>query len=77
VQLLVRVLWESVDEKLQKRVNILTGDGAGVDGSVAIAIPDIDRLVQKNHVRVHIPAVWVPRRVLALIPNAAGAKFEE
>jgi len=77
MQLLVRVLWEPVDEKLQKRVNVLAGDGAGVDGSIAIAIPDVDGLVQEDHVRVRVPAVLVPRRVLALIPNAAGAKFEE
>jgi hypothetical protein len=55
----------------------LAGDGAGVDGSIAIAIPDVDGLVQEDHVRVRVPAVLVPRRVLALIPNAAGAKFEK
>jgi hypothetical protein len=45
MQRLVRVLWEPFGEKFQKRVNVLANDGAGVDGSIAIAIPNIDGLI--------------------------------
>ena len=73
----VGVLREPVYEKLHKRINVLASDWAGVDGTIPVAIPDVDRLVQEDDVRVCVPAVRVPRHVLALVGNAAGAKFEE
>jgi hypothetical protein len=73
----VGVLREPVYEKLHKRIDVLASDWAGVNGTIAVAVPDVDRLVQEDDIRVCVPTVRVLRRVLALVDNAAGAKFEE
>jgi hypothetical protein len=47
---LFRVLREPLDEEFHECVDVLASDGAVVDRGIAIAIADIDGLVQKNHI---------------------------
>jgi hypothetical protein len=77
VERLVSIFREPINEELQKRVDVLSSHRAGIDGGIAVAVADIDGLVQKDHIRVRVPTVRVPCRILAFVANSAGTKLEK
>ena len=59
VEVLLRVLWELLEEERQERVDVLTGcDGVG-DGGAGVGVADVDWLVQEDNRGVGVPGVWV------------------
>lgn len=73
------VFREAIEEELHECVNILSSDRARVDGAAIfrVRISDVDGLVKEDHIGVGIPAVWIVRRVGALVGDAAWTKLKQ
>jgi hypothetical protein len=73
------VFGEAAEEEFHEGINILSSNRARVDGTAIfrVRIPNVDGLVEENHVRVGVPAVGVNRRVGAFVGNVTRTKLEQ
>lgn len=72
-----RILRETLEENLEKGVDILAGDRASVNSRPVIRVgePNLHRLVEEKHVGVVIPAVGVICDFLSAIGYGTRAEF--
>lgn len=76
VEVLLCVLWELLEEKRQKSVDIFAGSDGIADAASAIGVPNVDGLIEKNDGGVRIPRVWVVNE-LELAVDRCRSKFKE
>lgn len=73
------VFGEAAEEELHECINVFSSHRARVDGAPVfrVRIPDVDRLVEEDHVSVGIPAVGVKRRVGASVRDITRTELEQ
>lgn len=59
VEVLLRVLWELLEEESKECIDVLSGSDGVADRPTAIRIAYIDWLIEENHRCIGIPGVWV------------------
>ena len=76
VKVLLCVLWELLEEKRQKSVDILAGSDCVADAASAIGVPNINGLIEENDGGIRIPRVWVVNK-FELAVDRCRSQFEE
>ena len=79
VERLLRVFGETVQEKLQKAIDIPRSALARIYAVAILGIrkANVDRLIKENDVRMGIPAVRIERHIVTAIGDTAWTKLEQ
>jgi len=79
VEGLLRVFGEPVQEKLQKCIDILSSEVAGIYVVAILGIREanVDRLIKEDDIRMRIPAIGIERRIVTAIGNTARTELEQ
>jgi len=76
VEVLLRVLWELLEEESKECVNILSSSNGIADRATAVRIAHVDWLIEEDHRSIGIPGVWVVVE-LQLLVDGGWAKLKE
>jgi len=79
VEGLLRVFGEPVQEKLQKCIDILSSEVAGIYVVAILGIREanVDRLIKEDDIRMRIPAIGIERRIVTAIGDTARTELEQ
>jgi len=76
VEVLLRVLWELLEEESEECIDVLASRNGIAHGAAAVGVADIDGLIEEDHRSIRIPRVRVIVK-LQLGINGRRAKFKE
>ena len=79
VERLLRVFGETVQEKLQKDIDIFRSELARFHLAAILGIreTDVNGLVEEDDIGMSVPAVGIKRRIMTTIRDTAGTKLEQ
>jgi len=67
MEVLLRVLWELLEEERKESINVLAGCDSVADRATAVRVSDIDWLIKENDRSICVPGVWVAVKLKVLI----------
>ena len=77
MEVLLRILWELLEEQGKECVNILAGSYCVADGAATVGETHVDRLVKENDRCVAVPRIWIVLQLKLLVDRRWSKLHEE